>query len=181
MLFGDMTKDLSRTLSRVLRHSPEDIGIVLDDAGWTPVDKLLTALKKAGYKVDRDVLKHVVDTNDKKRFTISSDGRRIRAAQGHSVNVSLGLEPSDPPSLLFHGTASANLDSIFATGLNPGKRQQVHLSTNEDTAMKVGGRHGRAIVLKVDCAAMVRDGWKFYRADNGVWLTDGVPPGYLSF
>lgn len=176
-----MTKDLSRTLSLVLRHSPGTIGITLDEAGWTPIDKLMSALRKAGHKVDRDSLQAVVDTNDKKRFTISDDGRLIRAAQGHSVKVSLGHAPSVPPDVLFHGTASTSLDSIFATGLAPRSRQQVHLSSNEDTALKVGGRHGRAVVLKVDCAGMVRDGHLFYQADNGVWLTDKVPAIYLSF
>lgn len=176
-----MTKDLSRTLSLVLRHSPETIGITLDEAGWTPIDKLMSALKKAGHKVDRDSLQAVVDTNDKKRFTISDDGRLIRAAQGHSVKVSLGHAPSVPPDVLFHGTATASLDSIFATGLVPRSRQQVHLSSNEDTALKVGGRHGKAVVLKVDCAGMAKDGHLFYQADNGVWLTDTVPATYLSF
>jgi putative RNA 2'-phosphotransferase len=176
-----MTKDLSRTLSLVLRHSPEKIGITLDEAGWTPIDKLLSALKKNGHTVDRNSLKAVVDTNDKKRFTISDDGRLIRAAQGHSVKVTLGLSPSQPPAVLYHGTASGSLDSIFATGLNPGSRQQVHLSSNEETAIKVGGRHGKAVVLNVDCAAMVKEGHLFYQADNGVWLTDSVPARYLSF
>jgi putative RNA 2'-phosphotransferase len=176
-----MTKDLSRTLSLVLRHSPEKIGITLDEAGWTPIDKLLSALKKNGHTVDRNSLKAVVDTNDKKRFTISDDGRLIRAAQGHSVKVTLGLSPSPPPAVLYHGTASGSLDSIFATGLNPGSRQQVHLSSNEETAIKVGGRHGKAVVLNVDCAAMVKEGHLFYQADNGVWLTDSVPARYLSF
>jgi putative RNA 2'-phosphotransferase len=176
-----MTKDLSRTLSLVLRHSPETIGITLDEAGWTPIDKLMSALKKAGHKVDRDSLQVVVDTNDKKRFTISDDGRLIRAAQGHSVRVSLGHAPSSPPDVLFHGTASASLDSIFATGLVPRSRQQVHLSSNEDTALKVGGRHGKPVVLKVDCVGMAKDGHLFYQADNGVWLTDMVPASYLSF
>lgn len=176
-----MTKDLSRTLSRVLRHSPETIGITLDEAGWTPIDKLMSALNRSGHKVDRVSLQAVVDTNDKKRFTISDDGRLIRAAQGHSVKVSLGHAPSVPPDVLFHGTASASLDSIFATGLAPRSRQQVHLSSSEDTALKVGGRHGKALVLKVDCAGMVKDGHLFFQADNGVWLTDSVPASYLSF
>jgi putative RNA 2'-phosphotransferase len=176
-----MTKDLSRTLSLVLRHSPEKIGITLDEAGWTPIDKLLSALKKNGHTVDRDSLKAVVDTNDKKRFTMSDDSRLIRAAQGHSVKVTLGLSPSLPPAVLYHGTASGNLDSIFATGLNSGSRQQVHLSSNEETALKVGGRHGRAVVLKVDCASMQKEGFSFYRADNGVWLTDAVPAKFLAF
>jgi putative RNA 2'-phosphotransferase len=176
-----MTKDLSRTLSLVLRHDPGKIGISLDQAGWTPIDKLLSALKKSGHKVDRDILREVVDTNNKKRFTISDDGRHIRAAQGHSVEVSLGHEAVTPPAVLYHGTARSNLDSIFASGINPGRRQQVHLSTDVETATNVGQRHGKPVVLSVNCARMSAEGHLFYRAENGVWLTDSVPPAFLDF
>jgi RNA:NAD 2''-phosphotransferase len=176
-----MKKDLGRALTYVLRHAPEEIGIALDDAGWTPVDKLLAAFRKAGYSADIDKLRAIVASDGKKRFTFSDDERRIRAAQGHSVKVSLGLQPTTPPDVLYHGTAAANLDSIFASGLNPGSRQQVHLSADTDTAIKVGGRHGRPVVLKVDCRGMSEAGHKFYKADNGVWLTDKVPSSFLSF
>lgn len=176
-----MTKETSKLLSLVLRHSPEKIGIALDAAGWTPIDVLLAKLKKAGHRLDHADLMSVVEMNDKKRFTISQDGRRIRAAQGHSVPVDLGLEPVTPPDILFHGTARANLDSIFATGLNSGTRQQVHLSTSNETAFKVGSRHGSAVVLSVNAQQMVADGFAFYMADNGVWLTDAVPASYIRF
>lgn len=176
-----MTKELSKFMSLVLRHEPDRIGIVLDPAGWTALEVFVSKLRKAGHKVERADVERVVADNDKKRFTISADGRRIRAAQGHSVPVDLGLEPKTPPDILFHGTASTSLDSIFGSGLNAGGRRQVHLSLDHDTAVKVGGRHGKPVVLKVDCAKMVADGFKFYQADNGVWLVDGVPAAYLSF
>jgi putative RNA 2'-phosphotransferase len=176
-----LSKEISKLLSLVLRHAPERIDINLDAQGWTPVDVLLSKLKKAGHTVSRDFLEEVVATNDKKRFTLSDDGKRIRAAQGHSVSVELGIRPSEPPAVLFHGTASANLDSIFEKGIIPGKRQQVHLSVDRDTASRVGQRHGTPRVLVVDAAKMHADGVLFYRADNGVWLTDLVAPGYLSF
>ena len=176
-----MKKDLGRALTYVLRHAPEEIGIVLDGAGWTRVDKLLSAFRKAGYDADMDKLRAVVAADSKRRFTLSDDCLRIRAAQGHSVKVSLGVAAAPPPDILFHGTASANLDSIFATGLNPGSRQQVHLSSDVDTAFKVGARHGSPVVLKVDCATMHAEGFSFFKADNGVWLTDVVPAKHLSF
>lgn len=176
-----MTKELSKFMSLVLRHEPDRIGIALDPAGWTPLDVFVSKLRKAGHKVELADVERVVSENDKKRFTISGDGRRIRAAQGHSVPVDLGLEPTTPPDVLFHGTASASLDSIFATGLNAGSRRQVHLSSDEATALKVGGRHGKPVVLKVDCRAMVEAGHDFYQADNGVWLVDKVPREHLSF
>ncbi|MGO4574141.1 RNA 2'-phosphotransferase [Microvirga sp. 2TAF3] len=176
-----MSKEISKLLSHVLRHAPERLGLVLDPNGWTSVNDLIIKAKKAGYKLDRETLEIVVAMNDKQRFTLSDDGRRIRAAQGHSLKIDLGLKASEPPVLLFHGTARSNLDSIFAEGLKPGRRQHVHLSLDESTAMKVGERHGKAVVLRVDAARMHADGKTFWQADNGVWLTGHVPPQYLSF
>jgi putative RNA 2'-phosphotransferase len=173
-----MSKE-SKFLSLVLRHKPEEIGLQLDTHGWVRVDELLRKLKQANHKLSRDELIQLVENNDKKRFTLSDDGLRIRAAQGHSVNVELGLEPQRPPDELYHGTASANLDAIFSDGLNPGRRQQVHLSLDPDTAVRVGQRHGKPVVLTVAAQRMFEDGFLFYCADNGVWLTDRVPAVYL--
>jgi putative RNA 2'-phosphotransferase len=175
------TREISKFLSYVLRHAPEKIGITLDAEGWVEVRKLLAASKKAGKSFSDAELREVVATNDKKRFTLSENGLRIRAAQGHSAKVSLGLTAKTPPPLLYHGTAVRNLDSIFAEGLKPGSRQQVHLSSDTTTAMTVGERHGRAIVLFVDAKKMSDEGIEFFQADNGVWLTDHVPPRFLSF
>ncbi|MCF3932674.1 RNA 2'-phosphotransferase [Acuticoccus sp. M5D2P5] len=176
-----MTKEISKFLSYVLRHAPETIGLKLDASGWADVAELLAKAKKAGKRLDLDTLRTVVAENDKQRFALSDDGRRIRAAQGHSVAVDLGHTASEPPPLLYHGTASRNLDAIFAEGLKPGRRQQVHLSLDPDTARRVGERHGKPTVLTVDAGRMHADGFQFVRADNGVWLTDHVPPGYLGF
>lgn len=171
----------SKFLSLVLRHKPDEIGLQLDKHGWVRVDELLRKLKKANRKLSRGELMQLVENNDKKRFTLSEDGLRIRAAQGHSVNVDLGLEPRCPPDELYHGTASANLDAIFSDGLNPGRRHQVHLSLDPDTAERVGQRHGKPVVLRVEAQRMLEDGFLFYCADNGVWLTDKVPAVYLGF
>lgn len=171
----------SKFLSLVLRHKPEEIGIKLDREGWVDIETLLRHLKKASRAITRTELDTLVATSDKKRFTISEDGRRIRAAQGHSVKVDLGLAPQVPPTELYHGTASASLDDIFAQGLVPGRRQQVHLSPDPETARLVGRRHGKPVVLRVETAQMHEDGHLFYRADNGVWLTDNVPARYLGF
>ncbi|MCA0964973.1 RNA 2'-phosphotransferase [Salipiger bermudensis] len=175
-----MSKE-SKFLSRVLRHEPDLIGLTLGHGGWVQVDELLRGMKRAGHRLSPDALRQIVTDNDKKRFTLSEDGRRIRAAQGHSVVVDLGLTPIEPPATLFHGTARDNLDAIFASGLNPGRRQHVHLSPDEETAVKVGTRHGRPVVLRVNTAAMHAHGLPFWRADNGVWLTATVPPEYLGF
>lgn len=175
-----MSKE-SKFLSRVLRHEPDLIGLTLGLGGWVQVDSLLRGMKRAGYRISQDTLRQIVTDNDKQRFTLSEDGQRIRAAQGHSVAVDLDLLPIEPPATLFHGTARANLDAIFASGLNPGRRQHVHLSPDEETAVKVGTRHGRPVVLRVNTAVMHANGFPFWRADNGVWLTATVPPEYLGF
>lgn len=172
---------ISKFLSRVLRHSPERIGIALDSAGWVSVDQLLTAARRSGISLDRATLQRVVEDNDKQRFAFSSDGTRIRASQGHSISVDLGLQPRRPPDVLYHGTATHNVDSIRAAGLHPGRRTHVHLSRDEATARKVGERHGRPVVLRVAAGAMDRAGHEFLRSDNGVWLTASVPPQYIAF
>lgn len=172
---------LSKFLSLVLRHEPERLGLSLDAQGWVGVDEFLAAAARAGMSISREELEKVVATNDKKRFAFSPDGSRIRASQGHSVEVELGLPPAVPPDRLFHGTATRFVASIQAEGLRPQSRQHVHLSPDEETAVKVGQRHGKPAVLIVRAGAMHRDGHVFYLSDNGVWLTTAVPPAYLDF
>jgi putative RNA 2'-phosphotransferase len=171
----------SRFLSKVLRHAPESVGLRLDEAGWVDVDELLAAAQRAGQALDRPMLERVVAENDKKRFALSADGLRIRASQGHSVAVELGLEPVVPPDVLYHGTADRNLDSIRGSGLIPGQRTHVHLSADEATAVNVGRRHGRPVVLRVQAGEMHRAGHAFFRSDNGVWLTAAVPLAHIRF
>lgn len=173
--------EIARLLSLVLRHEPERIGITLDAAGWVSMVDLIKAAKKTGKKFDREALHRVVEVNDKQRFTLSHDGQRIRAAQGHSLAIDLDLPAVIPPETLWHGTARSNLDSIFVTGLSAGNRQFVHLSSDEDTAKMVGARHGKPVVLKVLARQMMDEEYAFYQADNGVWLTAHVPVQFLSF
>lgn len=169
---------LSKRMSRALRHAPDQFGLELDQAGWVPVDDLLAALRVT--RLDLDV---VVAGNDKQRFAIQcgADGTEvIRANQGHSIPVDLGLPPQRPPPTLYHGTTASALGSIRASGLHRGRRHHVHLSADVDTARRVGGRRrGTVVVLTVGAGAMARDGYLFYRSANGVWLTDAVPPCYL--
>ncbi|WP_406063330.1 RNA 2'-phosphotransferase [Micromonospora sp. NBC_00860] len=169
---------LSKRMSKALRHDPERAGLVLDPAGWTPVDALLAALR-----IERAELDAVVAGNDKQRFAVErgTDGvLRIRANQGHSVPVDLGLPPVTPPDRLYHGTSAGALESIRATGLHRGGRHHVHLSADTETAHRVGARRaGRVVLLTIDAAAMAAAGHVFHRSANGVWLTDAVPAGYL--
>ncbi|MFJ3231317.1 RNA 2'-phosphotransferase [Streptomyces sp. NPDC086787] len=173
------TVKVSKYLSKHLRHQPERIGLVLDAGGWVEIDTLIAAAAAHGFRFSRAELDHVVAANDKKRFAV--DGDRIRASQGHSVEVDLGLPPATPPPYLYHGTVPRNLESIRATGLEPMNRHDVHLSADRETATRVGARRGRPVVLTVDAAAMHRDGHVFQVSANGVWLTRAVPPRYLRF
>lgn len=169
----------SRFLSKVLRHAPQSVGLRLDGAGWVDVEALMRAARDAGVALDRPTLERVVAENDKKRFALSADGTRIRASQGHSVAVELGLEPVEPPEVLFHGTADRSVEPIRREGLRPGRRTHVHLSADRATAAAVGRRHGRPVVLRVHAGRMHAAGHAFYRSDNGVWLTDAVPPEHI--
>lgn len=172
---------ISKLLSLVLRHEPETIGLSLDAQGWTSVDDLIARANAHGNTLTREILAAVVATSDKQRFALSSDGSRIRANQGHSVGVDLGLAVREPPSTLFHGTADRFLASIRAQGLVRGSRHHVHLSRDEATAVVVGSRHGRPVILNVQAGRMHAAGHVFHLTDNGVWLTDAVPPEFIDF
>ncbi|WP_221348853.1 RNA 2'-phosphotransferase [Streptomyces beigongshangae] len=171
--------EVSKYLSKHLRHQPGRIGLTLDEGGWVEIGTLLTAAAAHGFRFTRDELEHVVAHNDKRRFAV--EGVRIRASQGHSVEVDLGLPAATPPAYLYHGTVARNLDAIRAEGLRPMNRHDVHLSADRGTATRVGGRRGRPVVLSVDTGAMHRDGHVFKVSANGVWLTAAVPPHYLRF
>jgi putative RNA 2'-phosphotransferase len=170
---------ISKFLSLLLRHQPETIGIILDANGWADVDELIEKSAAHGVSFSPDELDEIVDTNDKKRFAFNEDGTKIRASQGHSVSVDLKLEPVEPPPYLYHGTVAKFLDSILDKGLVKGQRQYVHLSKDLDTAVKVGNRRGKAVILKIDTGTMHSNGYRFFLSANGVWLTEAVPPLYI--
>lgn len=169
----------SKFLSLVLRHKPEEIGLVLDQNGWALIEELIALANARGTNLSRPQIESIVENSDKQRFAISADGMKIRANQGHSVDIALGLKPQTPPERLYHGTATRFLDAIRASGLHSASRQHVHLSTDLATAEKVGSRHGKPVILTVDAGRMARDGHLFYLSENGVWLTESVPAKYL--
>ncbi|MBT2451183.1 RNA 2'-phosphotransferase [Streptomyces sp. ISL-43] len=173
------TVKVSKYVSKHLRHQPERIGLVLDPQGWVEIDDLLGAAAAHGFPISRAELDHVVAANDKQRFAV--DGTRIRASQGHTVPVDLGLPEAEPPAHLYHGTVAGALDAIRAEGLRPMARHHVHLSPDRETATRVGARRGRPIVLAVDAGAMRAAGHVFRISANGVWLVDSVPPQFLRF
>jgi putative RNA 2'-phosphotransferase len=170
----------SKFLSYVLRHRPDDIGILLETEGWATIQSLITGAAAKGVALDTLTIAEIVATNDKKRFELSSDGKKIRAVQGHSNEVvDRKFMAKTPPDVLFHGTAEKNLRAIMSEGLTPQKRQHVHLSANFAVAKQTGARHGKPVVLAVDAKRMAADGASFYQAENGVWLTGEVAAVYL--
>lgn len=170
---------ISKFLSLVLRHNPGKIGLSLDPNGWADVEELIEKSNRFGVRFDRLTLEKVVAENDKKRYLFSPDGTKIRASQGHSLKVDLGLEPVSPPEILYHGTAQQFQSSILEKGLLPRSRQHVHLSKDAQTATDVGSRHGKPIIFIVKARQMEQDGLEFYLSANGVWLTAHVPAKYL--
>src|SRR5690348_3639121 len=170
---------LSKYLSRHLRHQPQALGLTLEPGGWVAVETLLAAMARHGVTISRAELEEIVARNNKQRFAFDATGERVRASQGHSVAVDLQLAPTTPPNVLYHGTSQATVDEILREGLRKMRRQHVHLSDEFATAVRVGSRHGAPAVLLVDAATMARDGHLFYRSENGVWLTESVPPRYL--
>ncbi|MCP3818062.1 RNA 2'-phosphotransferase [Streptomyces sp. A3M-1-3] len=173
------TVKVSKYLSKHLRHQPQRIGLTLDPSGWVEIDVLIRAAAAHGFPFTRAELDHVVAANDKQRFAVV--GSRIRASQGHTVEIDLDLPPAEPPAYLYHGTVAGSLDAIRAEGLRPMNRHHVHLSPDRETATRVGARRGRPVVLSVDAGAMHRAGHVFRVSANGVWLADAVPPEYLRF
>ena len=169
-------RDISKFLSYVLRHAPQEIGLTLDAGGWATIDDLLDC---APMPLTRARLEQVVAASDKQRFALSPDASRIRANQGHSIPVDLGLTPLSPPETLYHGTHPGALDAILAEGLRPMSRHHVHLSPDVETAKKVGARRGKPVILAVAAGEMGRSGTLFFRSLNGVWLVDHVPPTRL--
>lgn len=167
---------VSKYLSKILRHNPERIGLKLNNNGWAEINELLN---KGNINIKE--LEYVVKNNDKKRFEFSKDRKKIRACQGHSINIDLKLEPKIPPKILYHGTSKENIESIKKLGLDKMNRDYVHLSSNYDTAIEVGKRHGNPTVLTINSQKMHKEGAEFYLSTNRVWLTEFVPINYIKF
>lgn len=173
-------KRIGKFLSLILRHEPSKIGLTLDENGWANVQELIEKCKKKRYHFSMDELVGIVETNDKKRYSFNEKRNKIRANQGHSIDIDLALTPVEPPEFLYHGTATRFLSSIMDEGVIKGSRQHVHLSQDKETATKVGSRHGKVAILTIMSRQMYQDGIAFFQSDNGVWLTDYVDAKHIS-
>ena len=162
----------------VLRHKPDAVGIKLDTHGWAEVSAIVSAFSKMG-TFTVAMLNEIVRDDEKKRYSFSADGTKIRANQGHSVKVDVELKEAVPPDVIYHGTGREYIESINKEGLLPRQRLYVHLSGDVETALKVGKRHGEPFIYKILAGKMVDAGYKFYLSENGVWLTKAVPVKFL--
>ena len=171
--------NLSKYIALILRHKPETIGITLDENGWASVSELLSGINASGNKIDMQTLEEIVAEDEKQRYSFNADKTKIRANQGHSINVDVELKKAEPPEILFHGTGEKFVPSIKSEGLKPKSRLYVHLSKDRETAVKVGSRHGKPVVFEVNSSEMSRNGYEFFLSENGVWLTKIVPAEYL--
>ncbi|RKR81845.1 putative RNA 2'-phosphotransferase [Mucilaginibacter gracilis] len=174
------TTATNKFLSLVLRHQPQLIGIDLDEQGWVNVNELLEQANAYGHHLDLELLNHVVETSSKKRFAFDENRQKIRASQGHSIDVELGYEAQIPPDVLYHGTGEKSVAAIQNTGLEKRSRQHVHLSKDIETAIQVGSRHGKPAIFNVLSGEMYKEGYIFYLSENRVWLTDRVPARFLN-
>jgi len=173
-------KHISKLMSLVLRHQPEFIGLKLDVNGWANVAEMIQKMNDNGFAVDEEIIATVVETNEKKRFAFDEHKANIKANQGHSITIDLNLPQVAPPAILFHGTATKNVESIFKKGIQKRARHHVHLSADYATALAVGTRHGKPIILTIDAAKMHQAGHQFYLSENNVWLVDEVPTPFIS-
>lgn len=175
-------KQVSKFLSYILRHHPEEIELEVDCKGWAHLPSLLEKTHQNGRTINKKQIREIIETSDKKRFSLSDDEQYIRAGYGHSIDVDLGLAPQSPPPILYHGTAENNIPSIQSSGLQPQSRNLVHLSDNKKDAISVGGRHGKPTVLIIEAGQMYEDGFPFYQSDSepGIWLVENVPAHFIS-
>lgn len=171
-----MKSNRSKYLALILRHKPEEANVTLLDNGWCEIKQLIN-----NTDFTFDELEEIVKTDNKGRYQISDDKKFIRAVQGHSTNVKINFKEYIPKKELYHGTAEKSFDSILQNGIKKMNRQFVHLSSNVETAKKVGERHGKVKILVIDAIRMYEDGYKFFIAENGVILTDYVPTKYLKY
>ncbi len=170
---------LSKFLSLVLRHKPEEIGLELDPNGWTNVEELILKMNQYGKQIDFETLEVILETNNKKRFRFNEDKSLIRANQGHSIEIDLGYVPKIPLAILYHGTGAKYVDSIYKQGIKKKNRHHVHLSKDIETAKSVGQRHGKPVIFEIMTDDMVKEGFEFFESENGVWLTDEVPVRFI--
>lgn len=170
---------LSTFIAYILRHNPAAVGISIDTHGWARVNDLIDGINRTGRHIDFETLNIIVLNDSKSRYSFNDDKTKIRANQGHSISVDLQMTEINPPDTLYHGTTEKYLNGIKEFGILKKSRNFVHLSSDIDTAMKVGARHGKAVVLVINAKEMARCGHKFYLSANGVWQTDYVPFSFV--
>ena len=175
----NLTK-VSKKLSYLLRHSTEPLYIDLDN-GWADTKQIVNILKTNYPEVNISVLEQIVAEDEKGRYSFNEDHTKIRANQGHSIpGVHIDMDQPEPPELLYHGTTTRFLPTILEEGIKPMSRQYVHISPDLETAIQIGKRHGKPVVLVIRAKDFINNGHPLYRSSNGVWLAKYVPCEYFT-
>ena len=173
----------SMYLACLLRHHPELLNLQMDEHGWVSVDQLLEGLQKEGrYHITREILEEIVSADAKQRYRFSSDGRSIKACQGHSLPfVEPELTVTAPPPVLYHGTTRQACRLIRQSGyISRMQRHAVHLQREKAPAWKSAKRWKQnPVILVIDSRRMAEDGYVFGVSENGVWCTEQVPAEYI--
>ncbi|NPA75974.1 MAG: RNA 2'-phosphotransferase [Euryarchaeota archaeon] len=176
---------LSRMLAGILRHFPEKFGVRLDDHGWANLYDIVKGIKRRHRRFGWLKIKHIeaiVLTDDKGRYQLDLENRRIRATYGHSIKVDLSDLPTEGiPETLYYPTTEEELEFIQEMGLKPGDRKWVHLSKNYEDAY-IAGRHrvDDPIVLEIDAHAAVEAGYPIYVASPKVFISNEIPPEFIT-
>lgn len=172
-------QEFSKYLAYILRHKPESIGLTMLDFGWVSTDDLISAINKSydnNYFINKNVLDKIVAEDKKNRYSYKDNDKFIRANQGHSIQgLRMDFVEITPPEYLYHGTSASNLEKILHDGwIKSISRQYVHLSKDIETATQVGKRHGKPVIIKIDCNKAISNGVKFYLSENDVYLSDNL-------
>ncbi len=175
------TIKLSQLTSYILRHKPEDYGITLDAEGWVAVPVLVEQITRRHNEfagINKGSFEQITKQSGKQRFEIKDN--RIRAFYGHSIEAKIVRNKSCPPDMLYHGTPTDTAELILKDGLKPMNRQNVHMSSDEQTAEIVAKRwHSDYLILKVDAKRAFADGINFYQGNENIWLADFIPHQYI--
>lgn len=167
---------VSKYMSYLLRHNPEDLE--MDEEGFVKISLLLHKLREK-YSITENFVHSVVnDPEGKKRFEIVDN--KIRAVYGHSLKVKINYPEDKTTQVFYHGTTPAYAEKILKEGLKPMKRQWVHLSTTIENAKETAKRKtSTPIILEIDAEKSRKNGIKFYKATDKIYLARYIPPNHI--
>ncbi len=178
VLDDDREERLGRFISGALRHFPEDVGLEMDMQGWVDLDLLCDIMESRYRWATEERLTSLIESDIKRRY--ETEGSRIRARYGHSVNVDLDY-PGNEFAYLYYGASLEEIDMLLENGIAPIRQRYVHLSTSYRKANEAASVHSEnPVVIEVDAETAQQDGIFFMAVNDDIVLVDNVPPEYLS-